>query len=303
MTDKNYEVLVVGGGAAGLNGALVLARARRRVLVVDAGEPRNAPAEGVHGFLSREGTPPADLLEHGRQEVRGYGGEVTTGSVATAERSEAGFTVTLDDGRAFTARRLLVTTGITDELPDLPGLAGRWGRDVLHCPYCHGYEVRDQPLGVLATGPMGMHQALLIRQWSADLVYFDNTADGLAEADRERLTAQGIRIADGPAAEVVTAEDRLAGVRLADGTLVRRAALFVGPRFVANDRLLTQLGVATEPHPMGTFVAADQMGRTSAPGVWAAGNVTDLAAQVISAAAGGARAAMGINADLVEQDS
>jgi hypothetical protein len=137
----------------------MLARARRSVLVVDAGAPRNAPATGVHGLLGHDGIRPAELLERGRAEVRGYGGQVVAGEVTTAARDAEGLTVTLADGRSVRGRRLLVTTGLADELPDIPGLRARWGRDVLHCPYCHGWEVRDQAIGVLATGPRAVHQA------------------------------------------------------------------------------------------------------------------------------------------------
>src|SRR5690349_15449447 len=146
MTDRlmdGYDVVVIGGGAAGLNGALMLARARRSVVVIDAGAPRNAPAEGVHGLLAREGMPPAELVERGRGEVRGYGGHVVTGEVDAVAREADGFMVALADGRTVRARRLLVTTGLVDELPEVSGLRERWGRDVLHCPYCHGWEVRD----------------------------------------------------------------------------------------------------------------------------------------------------------------
>src|SRR5215210_9408268 len=142
---ETYDVVVIGGGAAGLGGALMLGRSRRSVLLVDAGEPRNAPASGVHGFLTRDGMAPAALLEAGRTEVRGYGVRVLDGRVASAESGDGGFTLTLEDGRRVDARRLLVTTGLVDELPDVPGVRERWGRDVLHCPYCHGWEVRDRP--------------------------------------------------------------------------------------------------------------------------------------------------------------
>jgi thioredoxin reductase len=158
---NEYDVVVIGGGAAGLNGALMLARARRSVLVVDAGAPRNAPAAGVHGFLSRDGISPAELLEIGRAEVRKYGGAILAGEVMATAGEIGRFTVTLADGTPIGARRLLVTTGLVDELPDLPGLRARWGRDVVHCPYCHGWEIRDQAIGILATGPMSVHQALM----------------------------------------------------------------------------------------------------------------------------------------------
>ncbi|HWM07298.1 MAG TPA: NAD(P)/FAD-dependent oxidoreductase, partial [Actinophytocola sp.] len=156
-----YDVVVLGGGAAGLSGALMLARSRRSVLVIDAGSPRNAPAEGVHGLLGHDGIAPAELLERGRAEVRGYGGQVVTGEVVTAAREDAGFRLTLADGGSVRARRLLVATGLVDELPAVAGLRERWGRDVVHCPYCHGWEVRARVIAVLATGPMSVHQALL----------------------------------------------------------------------------------------------------------------------------------------------
>ncbi len=165
----SYDVAVVGGGPAGLNGALMLGRARRSVLLIDAGEPRSAPAAAVRGFLSRDGFSPTQLTEIGRAEVRRYGGKVIRAQVTLAASTGDGFTVTLDDGQVFGARRLLVTTGLVDELPDIPGVRERWGRDVLHWPYCHGWEVRDQAIGVVATGPMAVHQALLFRQWSANL--------------------------------------------------------------------------------------------------------------------------------------
>ena len=152
--NPSYDVVVVGGGAAGLNGALMLARSRRSVVVIDAGQPRNAPADGVHGLLARDGMPPAELLERGREEVRSYGGAVVAGTVTTVDRPLTGFTVRLADGRTVSARRLLITTGVVDELPEIPGLRERWGRDVIHCPYCHGWEVRDRAIGVLASSPM-----------------------------------------------------------------------------------------------------------------------------------------------------
>jgi thioredoxin reductase len=145
---ESYDVVVIGGGPAGLNGALMLARSRRAVLVVDAGEPRNSPAEGVHGLLGHDGIPPAELLERGRAEVSRYGGQVAAGQVTRAARNKDGFIVELADDRSIRARRLLVTTGLVDELPDLPGVKERWGPDVLHCPYCHGWEVRDKAIGV-----------------------------------------------------------------------------------------------------------------------------------------------------------
>ena len=308
MTDElrnEYDVVVVGGGAAGLNGALMLARSRRSVVVVDAGAPRNAPAAGVHGLLGREGMPPGELLERGRAEVRSYGGCVVDGEVATAARDGDGFTVGLADGRTVRARRLLVTTGLVDELPDVPGLRERWGRDVLHCPYCHGWEVRDQAIGVLAGGPMAVHQALLFRQLSTDVTLFAHTQPAPDGEQAEQLAALGIPVVTGEVASLEVADDRLVGVRLADGTVVARDAVTVQSRMVARTGFLAGLGLTTVPHPsgMGEHLAADPAGRSDVPGVWLAGNVTDLSAQVGAAAAAGASAAAQVNYDLVVEDT
>jgi thioredoxin reductase len=190
------DVVVVGGGAAGLSAALVLGRARRRVAVVDAGTPRNAPAAHMQGFLSRDGMPPAELLVEGRREVTGYGVELVEDRVS---RVENGFVVHLDSGSVLTARRILIATGVADELPEIPGVRQRWGRDLLHCPYCHGWEVRDQPLGVLGTQPGSVDHAQLVRQWSGDVVFFPHVAS-LDTTERLRLEARGIAVVEGEVA-------------------------------------------------------------------------------------------------------
>jgi thioredoxin reductase len=302
MRSDKYDVAIVGGGAAGLSAALVLARSRRRVVVLDAGDPRNAPATHMHNFLSRDGMPPAELLAVGRAEVIGYGARILSATVTGLESTSDGFCVRLHDGRTVSARRLLFATGLTDELPDLPGVRERWGRDVLHCPYCHGYEVRDQPVGVLGSGPKSVHQALLVRQLSQDVVFFGHTVAELAAADRERLGARDVRIVEGQVGRLIIEDDRLTGVQLADGTVVPRSAIFVTPRFVANHEIIARLGADTEHTVLGTWVKTDASGRTSLPGVWAVGNVADVAAFVVEAAAAGARAAAAVNGDLVEED-
>ncbi len=222
MDAMEYDVVVVGGGAAGLTAAIYLARSLRRVVVVDAGEPRNVPAAHVHGFLSRDGTPPADLLAAGRVEVLGYGGEVIKDRVLGIEHGgEHGFLVRLIGGAELTARGVLVATGLRDELPEIVGLRERWGTDVLHCPYCHGYEVRDTPIGVLGgdNRPFTLHQASLVRQWSADVVFFPNQIT-LVEEEREQLTARGIRIVYGEVTRLAAQDDQLLSVELADGQAV-----------------------------------------------------------------------------------
>ncbi|GAA5153318.1 NAD(P)/FAD-dependent oxidoreductase [Pseudonocardia eucalypti] len=304
MTEDSYDVVVVGGGAAGLNGALMLARSRRSVLVVDAGEPRNAPADGVHGLLALDGTPPAELLARGRAEVARYGGELVTGEVAAVTRAGERFAVTLADGRTVRARRVLVATGLVDRLPDVPGLRERWGRDVLHCPYCHGWEVRDQAIGVLASGPMSVHQTLLFRQLSRDVTYFAHTRPPTGE-QAEQLAALGIPVVTGEVTGLEVVADRLVGVRLAGGSVVPRQAVAVATRMEARAGFLAPLGLRAVEHTagVGEQLPADPVGRTEVPGVWVAGNVTDLSAQVGASAAAGATAGAQINADLVAEDA
>ena len=295
-----YDVVVIGGGAAGLSAALVLSRARRRVLVVDAGAPRNAPASHMHGFLSRDGLPPGELLAHGRNEVKSYGGEIITGTATTlVPDGPAGFWVLLADGQRISTRRLLVTTGLRDELPDIPGLRERWARDVLHCPYCHGHEVRDRSLGVIGGSPGAVRYAQIVRQWTHDLVYF-TPPDTLTTTERAQLVARAIGVVEGTIEQLVIDEDdRLRGVQLADGCVVPRDALFVPPRFVPNNRLLVDLGC--EVNDDG-WVTTDGTGRTTVRRVWAAGNVVDPRAQVITAAGAASAAAIALNADLVDDD-
>jgi thioredoxin reductase len=307
--DEQFDVVVIGGGAAGLSGAKALSRARRSVLVVDAGAPRNAPAGHVHNYLAREGTPPGELLAAGRAEVAGYGALVRQGTVTAARRvDEAGFRVELADGPAVRARRLLVTTGLVDELPDVPGVAELWGSDVLHCPYCHGWEVRDQPVGILGTGPLAVYGALLWRQWTADVVLFQHTSPAPSADELEQLAARGIDVVPGAVAGLETTGGRLSGVRLVDGTVVPRRAVVVAPRFTARSEVLASLGLVAVEQEMhgaviGSAVPADPMGATAVPGVWVAGNVTTLQAQVISAAAAGLTAGAAVNADLIAEDT
>ncbi len=299
-----YDVVVIGGGPAGLNGALMLARSRRSVLVIDSGAPRNSPAEGVHGLLGHDGVSPAELIERGRSEVRRYGGHVVAGEVIGMAREANSFTVALGDGRSVRARRLLVTTGVVDELPDLPGVRERWGRDVLHCPYCHGWEVRDKAIGVLASGPNSIHQALLFRQLSDDVIYFSHTMRPDDE-DAQKLAARGIRVIDGEVESLEIRDDRLTGARLRDGTVIDRDALVVSTRMVARAEFLADIGLKPTEHPsgLGEHIEVDSTGSTDVFGVWAAGNITDLAAQVGASAAAGASAGSKINADLVDEDT
>ena len=299
-----YDVVVIGGGAAGLSGALVLARARRSVVVIDSGAPRFAPAASIHGLVSQDGITPTEWLERSRSDVLRHGGRIVPGVVEAVSGGTA-FAVTLADYRTVFARRVLVATGLIDELPDVPGLWQRWGRDVLHCPYCHGWEARDQAIGVLASGPLSVYQASLLRQWSDDVTYFPHRETALSDDDAELLAARGVRVVDGEVAALEVTDDRLAGVRLTDGTVVSRDVLVVSPQMVARASFLSGLGVHPVDHPagIGQYLPSDATGRTEVPGIWVAGNVTDLTAQVSAATAAGAAAAAQINADLVDEDT
>jgi len=296
---NNYDVIVIGGGAAGLSAALVLSRARRKVLVVDAGSPRNAPAAHMHGYLSRDGMPPAELLAAGRREVNSYGGEIIDGAVTDLVPAGHGFTALLAGGQRISSRRLLVTTGLRDELPDIPGLRDRWARDVLHCPYCHGHEVSNRRLGVIGGTPGAVRYAQIVRQWTDDLIFF-TPPNVLTAVERTELLARAIGVVEGTIDQlVIDVADQLRGVQMRDGCVIPADALFVPPHFIPNNALLVGLGCDADADG---WVTVDNIGRTRVPGVWAAGNVVDPRAQVITAAGAGSAAAIAMNADLVDED-
>ncbi|MEU2394899.1 NAD(P)/FAD-dependent oxidoreductase [Streptomyces sp. NPDC007369] len=311
-TERTFDVVVVGGGAAGLAGALTLARARRSVLVLDSGSPRNAPAAHLHGYLGRDGAAPAELLAVGRAEVAAYGGEVRSGAAGTAvaadRAEEGGFLVRCRDGSAVRAGRLLLATGLVDELPELPGLRERWGRDVLHCPYCHGWEVRDRPVAVLATGPLAVHQAQTWRNWSDRVTLLAHSWQPAPE-DRELLGALGVAVVEGVATGLTVDGDGLAGVTLAGGGSLACRALVVAPRFTARAGVAASLGLPVAAAErdgvvVGSCLDADPAtGATALRGVWAAGNLTSPLDQLAAAAAAGVRAAVAVNADLIEEET
>ncbi|WP_291057314.1 NAD(P)/FAD-dependent oxidoreductase [Herbiconiux sp.] len=324
VNEQPWDVIIVGGGAAGLNAALVLARARRRVIVVDAGAPRNRFAAHMHGFLTRDGMSPLELLELGRAEVLGYGATILSGRAVTATGEAGAFEVTVEPAgdpdattpiretgtpaitatRTLRARRLLIATGLRDELPAIPGLAEQWGTGAVACPYCDGWESRDKRIGVLTTSPMSAHQATLVRQWSADITVIGTAVTDFAPEIRAGLEARGTRVIPTPVAEVLSdTEGTLTGVALADGTTVPLDTLFVGSRLTPNDDLLHQLGAATTDTPMGPWTASDPTGLTSVPGLYVAGNSATAHLLVIAAAASGLTAATVINADLVTTET
>ncbi|UYM06674.1 NAD(P)/FAD-dependent oxidoreductase [Solicola gregarius] len=303
MTDqRRHDVAIIGGGAAGLSAAVALARSLRSVVVVDAGEPRNAPAAGAHNVLGQDGIAPLELLAAGAREAESYGAEIRRGYAIAARRDADGFELDLADGTTIGARRLLLASGLVDELPEVPGVRELWGKSVVHCPYCHGWEVRGQRIGVIGTSPMSVHQALLFRQLSDDVTLFAHTMPPIDDETAERLAARDIRLVVGNVDRLRADGDHLNAV-VVDGRDFPVDAAAVAPRFIARSDLYEQLGGTVTEHPMGVFIETEPMGRTPIAGVWAAGNASDLSAMVAASNGAGLGAAAAINADLVDEDA
>ncbi|MCJ1686319.1 NAD(P)/FAD-dependent oxidoreductase [Rathayibacter sp. VKM Ac-2927] len=294
------DVLIAGASFAGLAAATALGRSLRDVLVVDGGPPRNAPSPGAHNVLTRDGTAPVELARLARIEAEGYGVRVVPGRIVSASTADGGVTATLADGTVLRARRLLLASGSTDRLPGIPGLAERWGRDVLHCPYCHGFEVRGRRIAVLGSGFSG-HQAQMFRQLSDRVSILTNGVFAPGAEEAEGLAARGIELIDGAVTEVLVEDDRLVGV-VVDGRRIELDALVVGPRVEGN--LPDGLGLELVDHPSGAarHLTVDPMGRTTAPRVFAAGSLVKPMSQVMAAAADGLRVAAAINYDLIEEE-
>jgi thioredoxin reductase len=293
-----HDVIVIGGSYAGLSAAMQLARARRQVLVIDAGLPRNRFATGAHGFLGQDGRPPADILRDAIAQLEAYPTfDLTHGEATGARRDGDGFVVTLADGSEQRAARLVLATGVTDELPPIPGMTERWGQTVLHCPYCHGYEVADQPLGVIAAHPMSAHQAGLIPDWGPT-TYF---TQGVFEPDAEQaahLAARGVTIERTPVVELLGEAPALEGVRLADGRTVSVGALFVAPATRPSSPLAELLGCGFDEGHMGPHVRVDEWKQTTVPGVYAAGDAAAPMHNATLASAAGVLAGVGAHQSL-----
>ena len=304
--ERHCDVVVVGGSAAGLAAALQLVRQRRSVIVVDAGRPRNAPAAEMHGYLGRDGTPPSELSTAGRDEVRSYGGEVLDGCVQRVTRVDDGrFRAELVGGHSIVARRVLAATGLTDELPEIDGLEAHWGRCVIHCPFCHGYEVRDRRVVQIVTHPMGLHPTRLFRQLTAHLTVVLHDPVDVDESELDALRAGGVEIVHGPVRRVVTDPDGThPAVELTGSDRIDADAVVVGPRFRVRAEPFASLGLrpATHPSGLGDFIETDASGQTAIPGLYAAGNVTDPSQQVLHAAADGSRAGAMISFSLADDD-
>ncbi|MFC4726951.1 NAD(P)/FAD-dependent oxidoreductase [Coralloluteibacterium thermophilus] len=293
------DAIVIGGSFAGLSAALQLVRARRRVLLVDAGLPRNRFAAASHGVLGHDGRAPADILGDALDQLVRYPTfRLRRGEAVSAAADGDGFAVALADGSRHRAARLVLATGVRDVLPEIEGMAERWGRSVLHCPYCHGYEVGGRPLGVLAGHPLSPHKALLIPDWGPT-TYF---TQGLAEPDAEQATAlarRGVVVERSPVVALLGEGAALDGVRLADGRVLPMGAVFATPRTELVGTLAAQLGCALDDGPTGPSLRVDERQQTTVPGVFAAGDAASSMPSAPLAMAAGSLAGVGAHQSLV----
>jgi thioredoxin reductase len=303
--DIEWDCVVVGGGAAGLSAALVLGRSRRRTLVVDEGEQSNLAAHGIGGLLGHDGRPPAELYAAGRAELSAYPTvEVRHGAVTTGVRDGDSFVLELTDGSRVRTRRVLLATGMAYEAPPITGLAELWGRSAFHCPFCHGWEARDQPLAVLAQGDRAVHMALMLRGWTDDIVVLTNGEPGLDPDHRAQLSAAGVTVDQREIAEFVSKSAELAAVEFTEGPPLARRGVLVAASLRQRSTLAAQLGVAVlAPNPVVVDgIEVDPFHRTSVPGVFAAGDLSASIPQVAGAIAAGSMAATAAVQSLLADD-
>ena len=294
-----FDVVVVGAGTAGLSAALVLGRACRRTLLLGTGEPRNAPATAAHGVFTRDGTPPTELLVIGRDQLRPYTSiELRSSAAADAQPVQDGFEVSVSDGAPVRGRNLLLAYGVVDELPKVEGMQELWGKSVLHCSYCHGWEMRDEPLALYGRGDAGVELAQQLLGWSRDLVLCTDGPAELADEQREQLARHGVAIHEEPISRLVGARGVLHRIVFSDGSSLSRRAMFLQPAQRLRSDLATRLGCTIE---FG-LIRTDEWGQTSVAGVYAAGDAATPIQQLIHAAASGATAAIGISRSLLAEN-
>lgn len=293
-----YDAIIIGGSFAGLSAALYLARARRSVCVLDTRKPRNRLADASHGFFAQDGSDPMAMLDTMRRQVATYPTlRFLEEAAADARAEEDSFSVSLASGDTVTGTNLLLAYGISDILPDLPGLAKRWGHSVLHCPYCHGYEFSGKRLGVLNMSPMSVHQAALIPEWGATTFFLNcGTLDAQAAADLER---RGVTIESASVEGLIGEGRNLSAICLAEGREQPLDALFIGPSYRFNSDIAERLGCATNAGPLGSMITVDETKATNVPGVYAAGDITRVGHTVTFACADGVMAALAIHRSLV----
>jgi len=293
------DAIVIGGSFAGLSAAMYIARARRRVCVIDAGAPRNRFAEHSHGFFGHDGSVPGTLIATARSQVAAYPtARFIAGVAASARRDGDAFAVTLDDGTELRGKGLVLAFGVSDELPAIEGLPERWGRTVLHCPYCHGFEFSDRRLGVLYASPMSAHQAMLIAEWGPTTFFLDG-ATGIDSATLDGLAKRGVTIEDRRVRALRGEGTHLEAVELADGAFTPLDALYIGAPTRLNSTIAEQLGCELEQGPFGALIKTDGQKQTTVPGVWAAGDIARQPHSATWASADGVTAGTALHRSLV----
>ena len=299
--DKSwFDVIIVGGGPAGLSGALVLGRCRRRVLVCDAGHPRNAASHGLHNYLTRDGIDPTEFLRLGREELRPYDTvKMLAIKVSEARRIENGFEVIFSNGERAFGRKLLIATGVVDELPKIENLELFYGRSVFHCPYCDGWEMRDQPLAVYGRGENGLGLALELKFWSRDLVLCSDGPSSLSDGDLERLAQNDIRLREERIARLEGTGGELQRIVFADGSMIERRGMFFSTGQRQASDLAKKMGCQFTEQGC---VATGEYEATDVPGLYVAGDASRMVQFVIVAASEGAQAAVAINKELMKED-
>jgi thioredoxin reductase len=313
----SFDTMIVGGGPAGLSAALLLGRSLKSVLVIDSGKPRNAVSHGANGFLSRDGIAPLELLQIGREQLAKYdtvklhsGKVIDAQHLAATQTGRDGFEVTLDNGERFTARKLLLATGVKDILPDLDGFTELWGTGVFHCPYCHGWEVRDKSLAIYGSGATGVEQAMMLTGWSRDLILFTD-GNGLNDEQRQKLAKWGIELCEEKIVGLEGENGALTGVILANGKVIPRDGMFVQPKLQQHSDLAKKLGCDFAENSFGiftniftenSFIRVGEDKQTSVPGLYAVGDTSNLLSQLTVVAAAGVVAAAAINRVLIEEN-
>lgn len=295
----DVDVAVIGGGSAGLAASIALARSRRSVAVIDAGSPRNAPAEGAHNVLGHEGISPLELLARGRAEAESYGVRMVPGRVTGVSGAIDAFAVEVGEGaHRIRARRVLLATGLVDELPKIPGVAEGWGKTVLHCPFCHGWEVRDRRIAIIAREDTLVHHAMLFRQLSEQVTVFLHEVEAPTAEQWEQLAALNVQVVEGRIDRLVVDGTQVRAVEIEGGRSFDTDAVVVAPRFSARTELFESLGGVIESSPLGSSIPTDPRGATAVPGVWAAGNTAQPMAMVGAASASGVMAGAGLHGEL-----
>jgi len=297
---EHFEAIIIGGGSAGLAASVALARSRRSVLVIDEGQPRNAPAQHAHNLLGQEGISPLELLERGRAEAQNYGARVTAGTVNSLSGTiENGFTVRTEN-QEFSAERIVLATGLKDELPKISGLQQAWGTSAIHCAYCHGWEVQDQEILVIGCGPMSSHQAMMFQQLSSKITFINHDPSALSDDGAALLADLGIPVVNHSIQELEFDQaGQLNAAKLDNGELLAAQSVVVASTMNVNAELYLALGGKLTEHPLGTFIQTNETCATEIPGVYAVGNASNLGAMVMAAAASGTLAGAAINADLL----